>query len=235
MKPLMIAFVLFVWTCNAVAQPDLKVRTDEIGQVNAMENLMRALSYTRNIEIKEENIEGSAYLDEQFTDGVVALTTGATYTEVPLRYNVYNDEIEFRNRKGVVFNINNPASIRELTIGKSKFIYTDCKHRNENKKLFAEVIAEGNANLLKHHRIKLVNSKPAQTHRAAEPPKLVKIPSEYMIRTADGPAQLFKNEKELLKLLADKGKEIKELIKQQNLSIHQEEDLLAIIRFYNGV
>ncbi|HET6556497.1 MAG TPA: hypothetical protein VFG54_04225 [Prolixibacteraceae bacterium] len=233
MKPLFTALALF-FCLLSFGQATLSVQTNEIAQVNTMENLLRELSYTRELEPKVENIEGSVYLNEEFIDGTVALTTGANYSKIPLRYNVYNEEIEFRNTRGQLFNINNPEGIQALTIGESKFIYTECKLKKENKKLFVEVLSEGNVSLLKHHRLKLMPAKNAQTHTAAQPPKLVKIPSEYMIKTLEGSTMIFKNEKELLNLLADKREAISALIDQQKLSVNKEEDLIKIMDYYNG-
>jgi len=232
MKLLITAFALFLSVCS-FGQPNLKVQTDEIGQVNAMENLLRALSYTNSYEIKEADIEGIAYLDENFTDGAVVLTTGAKYSGIPLRYNVYNEQIEFKNLKGEVFNINNPSSINELTIGSSKFIYVNFIHSNKDRHLFAEVLSEGKASLLKHHRLSLQPAKQAETHRAAQPPKFVKIPSEYLIKKEDGNVQLIKSKKELLLMLTDKSKEINEMITKEKLSVKDECDLTRIVNFYN--
>lgn len=228
------AIALFV-SVFSFAQANLSVKTNEIAQVNDFENLLRELSFTRFSETKVENIEGTAYLEEKFIIGIVTLTNGSKYADIPLRYNVYNEEIEFRGQNGKEFNINNPESIRELTIGDSKFIYTDCKLHKENKMLFAEVLSEGKVSLLKHHRVKLVAAKPAESHKAAQPPRLVKASPEYLIRKEDGSTQYFRNEKELVNLLADKSEEIQKLMKVQKLSVHKEEDIIAIVDFYNGI
>jgi len=232
MKLLITVLALFLSVCS-FGQAGLNVKTDEIGQVNAMENLLRALSYSNSIEIKEADVEGVAYLDTNFTDGVVVLTTGAKYADIPLRYNVYNDLIEFKNPKGEVFNINNPSSINELMIGSSKFIYVDFIHSNKEKHLFAEVITEGKASLLKHHRLSLQPAKQAETHRAAQPPKFVKVPSEYLIKKEGGNVQLIKTKKELLMMLTDKSKEINDMIAREKLSVKVESDLARIVDFYN--
>ncbi len=233
MKLLITAFALLLSVCS-FGQANLKVQTNIIGQVNSMENLLNALSYTNSYEIKEADIEGIAYLDENFIDGLVVLTTGARYSGIPMRYNVYNDQIEFRNQKGEVFNINNPASISELAIGKARFIYLSYNHLKREKQLFAEVLTEGKACLLKHHRIKLQSAKPAETHRAAQPPKFVRIPSEYLIKKEGGNVQLIKSKKELLIMLTDKSKEISEMITREKLSVKVEGDLTRIINFYNS-
>ena len=218
----------------SMAQPDLRVQTNEIRQVNELENIVRQFNYTRNVTPKELNVEGSAYLDEQFKEGIVALTTGATYKKIPLRINVYNEEIEFRNPQGKIFNINNPASIRELIIGETKFIYADIRSNNEIKKVLAEVIEEGNISLLKHHRIRLTDSRPEQIHRPAQPPRFVRMPSEYLIRKEDGMAEPIKTEKDLLKILPEKHEKIKALLNQQKLSVKEEQDLATILRHLNG-
>lgn len=215
-------------------QADLHVQTNEIAQINDLENMLRSMNYIASTEFTEEDIEGSAYLDEQFINGTVTLTTGVVYSNIPLRYNAYNDLIEFRGRSNEIFNINNPDGIRELTIGESKFIYTGSFDNKQNKKIFAEVITEGTITLLKHHRINLMAAKPAQTHKPAQAPKFIKASSEFLLKKEDGNAWLFKNEKELLGLLSNKEK-IKELIKKEKLSIHKENDLKRIIEFHNSL
>lgn len=229
----LLAIILMLINLSIYAQPNLNVRTDEIAQVNELENIVRQFNYTRNLEAKAINVEGSAYLDEQFVEGIVTLTNGASYHKIPLRLNVYNEEIEFRNPQGKIFNINNPASIRELVIGETKYIYTDVRTHHETQKVLAEVIEEGNVSLLKHHRIRLTEGRSEQTHRAAQPPRLVRMPSEYLIHYAVENTRPIKNEKELLLAIPAKREQVKELIDREKLSVKNEQDLVRIIRFLN--
>lgn len=230
------SFTAFALTISifSFGQGYLNAGSNEVEKVKDMQKFMSALSINRNVSSKEANIEGSAYLNEQFINGVVALTNGTNYTDIPLRYNAYNEEIEFSDNNGNRFNINNPENIREVTIGESKFIYTDCKLKKENKKIFAEVLAEGKISLLKHYRIKYLPAKEAESYKAPQPPRFVIAPSEYMIRKSDGYTQIFRNKNELLMLLSDKKEVISVLIKQQKLSINDEKDLATIIGYYNG-
>ena len=234
MKLFLIILTVFASLLCFGQQPNLNTPVDMVDQVSNMENLIRALSFQTSMEPKAENVEGTAYLHDEFENGDVLLATGVKYTGIPLRYNVYNDQIEFRNQAGKVYNINNPEGIRELIIGDSRFIYVGCLRNKKMQGAFVEVISEGHISLLKHHRIKIQPAKPAQTHQEAQAPKFVKIPSEYLIRKADGVGQYFKNEKELLALLSDKKSEISKLISRENLSVNQEKDLIRIINFYNG-
>lgn len=232
MKLLFTAFALLL-SVYSFGQPDLNVQTNERAQVGDLENIVRAWSLNHTLELKTEDVEGSAYLNEEFINGTVALNTGVIYSDIPLRYNVYNDLIEFRSTSGKVFNINNPEAINQLSIGNSKFIYTDCKLHKKSEKLFVEVISEAGVSLLKRHKMKLNPPKEAETHKPAQPYMLVKMPSEYLIRKSDGTTQLFKTKKELLLLLSDKSEKIDELIKHQKLSVNNENDLVAIVKYYN--
>lgn len=232
MKFYFTALVMII-SVSCFGQGYLNAGSNEIEQVKDMQKFMSALSFNKNVHTQEANIEGSAYLEEQFVNGVVALTNGTSYADIPLRYNAYNEEIEFRDNNGDRFNLNNPESIREVTIGKSKFIYTDSKFKNENKKIYAEVLTEGTVSLLKHYRIKFVPAKEAESYKAPQPPKLVKAPSEYLIQKADGSNQLFKNKKELLKILSGKSEKINKFIDQQKLSFRNEADLISIVAYYN--
>jgi hypothetical protein len=230
---LLFLIIAVLFYSNSFGQADLNVQTNEMAQINDLENLVRAWILNSSIETKEVDVEGCPYLNEQFISGVVTLNSGIKYSGIPLRYNIYNDLIEFKSKSGKVFNINNPEAITELTIGDSKFIFTDCRSNKKNEKLFVEVISDYNVGLLKHYRMKLLDARKAETHKPDQPPMLVKIPSEYFIRKSDGTSQHFRNKKELLELLSDKSDKIDELIKQQKLSIKNENDLLAILKYYN--
>lgn len=230
---ILVTFYSLLLSFFSFAQPNLNVQTNERAQVNDLENIVRSWSLNNLIELKAEDIEGSAYLNDEFIIGTVTLNTGVKYSNIPLRYNVYNDEIEFRSNSGKLFNIHNPESIKELTIGDSKFIYTDCILHKRNEKLFVEVILESNISLLKRYKMKLNPPKEAETHKPAQSYSLVKIPSEFLIRKSDGTARLFKNKKELLTLLSDKSDKIDKLIKQQKLSANNEQDLKTIVKYYN--
>lgn len=224
-------FALLV--CYSFGQADLKVQTNEIAQVNDMENLMRSLSYSsnRSEELNVMDVEGSAYLDEEFKEGNVILTTGVSYRGIPLRYNVYNDLIEFRNRNGEVYNINNPEGIKELTIGDAKFVYITT---DKYGKIFADVVTEGKVNLLKQYRMTLLPAKPAETHRKAQAPRFENLPPRFLVQYETGTSQSFKNKKELLKLLNSESSKVNELIRTKKLSVHREADLKQIISFYNS-
>lgn len=228
-----LTILLLLASLFSFSQPDLNVQTNEIAQINELENIVRQFNYTRITKPSEVAIEGSAYLDEQFTEGVVSLTNGAIYRKIPLRLNIFNEEVEFRNRSGKIFNINNPDSIRELKIGETKFIYTNLKLHHKTQKVLAEVIEEGNISLLKHYRIILTEPRPAQTHRQAQPPKFVKAPAEYLIQMENGQAHLFKNKKELLHLFVQQKEKLDDWIDQENLSIKNEQDLSSIVKFLN--
>lgn len=213
-------------------QPSLNTPVDMVDMTSNIENLIRALSFPSNTETTELNVEGSAYINEEFTDGMVELSNGKKYSGIPLRYNAYNDLIEFRNKAGKIYNINNPAEVRGLTIGQSKFEYVEGKKTGSG--FFAEVLTDGNTRLLKHYRLKIQPAKPAQTHQEAQPPRFVKIPSEYLIRRPNGDVKPVRNNKDLLSLLADKNTAIEKLIRSERLSVSEEKDLIRIVNFYNA-
>ena len=233
MKLRLTLLALIVVLVSRAQQPNLHTPVDLVDNVTNIENLIRALSFPSNMETEEVKTEGNAYLNEEFTEGTVALSNGTTYNRIPLRYNIYNDQVEFRNKSGKIYNINNPSEIRQVTIGQSKFEFIQPKGKRSKSQFFAEVLVEGNTSLLKHFRMKIQPAKPAQTHQEAKAPVFVKIPSEYLIRRPCGEIHQFKNQKELLSLLADKNILVDELIKRESLSVTRESDLIRIVGFYN--
>jgi len=55
-------------------------------------------TYTHN-NLKISDIQGTPYLDGEFSPGKITTKDGTVYTEIPLRYNAYSDELEFQKDK----------------------------------------------------------------------------------------------------------------------------------------
>jgi len=203
MKTTTTIFLILAAFSQAFSQADLNVQTDEIMQANSLENLMRALSYTDALPLKEYEIEGSAYYCDSFRLAEVSLSNGMKYKDVPVKYNVYNDIMEIRGRDGLAYTINNSQAVDEIILNEGpKFVYTHYINKGKSTDFFAEVLVDGNARLLKQHSLALIPAQPAGTHTEAQPPKFVKRSSKYFLQIDMGNPIPFKNTSQLLKLLA---------------------------------
>jgi len=231
-----IAFLILSLTVlsSTHGQADLNVRTDEIMQVNSLENLMRALSHIDALTPLNYEVEGSAYYCDSFQLASVILSSGVEYKNVPIRYNIYNDKMEFQNSKGVAYNINNPSAVSEILINDGpKFSYVHYISKGKSSEFFVEIIADGKARLLKKHAITLIPAQPAGTHTEAKPPKLVPRPSDYYIQIGTVDPLPFKNSKQLIDILSEYSSAINFSPLTPQLSKNREESFVEIVNYFN--
>lgn len=235
MKYSIFSFLFLLFFINSYGQADLKVKTSEIDQISDLENILRAFSYTVTNEIDIAAIDGSAYLDEEFSSGEVLLNSGVKYNGIPLRFNIYNDQIEFKGKNDQVFNINNPESLSEVKFDNHMFRYVEVESNKQPKNIFAEVLVDGHVKLFKQYRIKLQPATPAQTHKEAQAPKFVMLSSNYFIKKGNNPALPVKKENDILKVFSDKASEMKVFMTREKLSTSKENSFFKIVEFYNSL
>lgn len=107
MKNLFFILILVV-SIDAMGQADLKTVSNITEQANNLDFFLRSLTF--NSAATYSDIAGSPYLKEEFSDGYVILESGQK-VDLSLRYNIYNDLMEFEN-KGVVYNFNDPDKVK---------------------------------------------------------------------------------------------------------------------------
>lgn len=234
MKLLLIAGLLISVNVVLSQKPNLSTPVDVGAMTNNMENLLRALNYNTNIERTADDIEGSAYLREEFLDGRVTLEN-VEYNHIPLRYNVYNDLVEFKSNNGEVYNINNPDVVEEIVIGDKRYRYLTCVLQKEEVKLFAELLCDGTVKLYKHHRMRIQPARAGGTHTKPQPPRFVNVAPLYVVENPGVGVRVLNNKKELFAVFGDKSAQIKKFMKDRSLSVKQEADLVKIIEFVSSI
>lgn len=235
MKLLLIAGLLISVNVVFAQEPNLSTPVDVGAMTNNMENLLRALNYNTNIERTADDIEGSAYLREEFLDGRVTLENGVEYNHIPLRYNVYNDLVEFKSSNGEVYNINNPDVVEGIVIGDKIYRYLTCEVQKEEVRVLAELLFDGTVKLYKHYRMRIQPGRVAGTHTKAQPPKFVNTPSLFVVEIPGTGLEVINGKKELFAVFGDKSAQIKKFMKDRGLSVKQEADLVKIIEFVSSI
>src|SRR5665648_995617 len=62
-------------------------------------------------DLKMSDIQGTPYLEEEFSNGKIITSEGTTYDGIPLRYNAYSDDLEFQKGEDT-YNIDPKIIIR---------------------------------------------------------------------------------------------------------------------------
>ncbi len=175
------------------------------------------------------SIEGSPYLYDEFTKGDIVTTDSILYSGIMLRYNIYNNVIEFK-KNDVALELNEKFPLLYALVNNAIFV------KIENQEGYFLRLSSGKLNLLEKKRIKFAQSKPASGYRATTKAAFKKLDSQYFIyKNSDTPMVEIKKKTDFLPLVSDKKEEIEDYMKKENIKITKGEDLAALVDYYNSL
>lgn len=183
--------------------------------------------------LSETDIEGSPYLNYEFINGNVYTKSKTQYTDIPLRYNIYNDEVEFKSLEGSIEAITDPETIEKVTVGDNVLVYIPYLTFKKTNQGFFKLITDGPTKLYARANIQYKEPVPAAPYKDAEPAKFVKKEDTYYIRFGEEAAQLIENKKDLVKVFPDHKKEIAAFIKNNKINHRKEDKLKELVDYYN--
>lgn len=185
--------------------------------------------------LNESNIKGSPYLDDEFNYGSIYTVDKKHFADVPLRYNIYNDDLEFKNPKGEVQALATPDIVEKAVFGSTQLVYAPYFQSNKNKKGFFVVLEEGKVSLYLKPGVIFREGTAPGAYKDPEPPKFVKKSDEYYIRIGTGQAQLIGSKKELIAAFPDNQDKIESFISKNKTKTNKPESLKELVQYYNSL
>jgi len=183
----------------------------------------------------EANIDGSPYLNDDFIEGAVFTTSKTQYVGVPLRYNIYNDQIEFQLGENPVQALAAPETVEMVQFGDFMFEYIPYANAKKIKRGFFIVEEKGNATLYSKPQVVFENAKKPAAYQDAKPAQFIKRPDEYYIRVGKEPAMLMAKKKDLEEIFPDRKDEISGFIRKNKVKPKNPELLKELVQFYNAL
>ncbi|MEO5581565.1 MAG: hypothetical protein ABIR66_02650 [Saprospiraceae bacterium] len=182
---------------------------------------------------KSSDIEGSPYATDSFKLGKVYTTKGV-FNGVYLRYDLFNDWIEFLE-KGKHLILSPEPSIVKVEID-SITLYAQPFYKEGKLTMgFFKMLYDKNIILLKHQSVKF-NEKPPT--KAVE---LISVPAsfsaeadKFFIRFNHMEAKPILAIKKLVSMFPDHEKEIASFVKRKNIRLNQN-DLMSLVTYYSKV
>ena len=192
---------------------------------NQLENLMnevRTLSVMNATGgLSYDAIEGSPNYTEEFVSGTVYLKNGKNFS-LPLRYNLYTDDVDFMQEGKVYSLIKN--TVQEIQYGEELICLENSDYYFSREK--------GKFSLYVKKEISFQDKVPAKPYVEPVPAKFKQETDEYYLKEDGQPAKEIKNKKALQVMLGD-NKEALDFIKKSKVKM-KEEDLLELVRFLNA-
>lgn len=186
---------------------------------------------------KKTEVWGSEYLNDDWYNGNVRMNGNKLYGIEKMRYNILQNLVEYQF-EGLTYGL--ADEITEFDIedrngdNNSKRIFRKGFRNDENpsEKLFYEILYDGKTKLVRKWAINIVTyTEPMTTNQTR---RYLQVFSLYISKNN----QLFKikkDKKHVLKVLEDKHDELSKYISASNIALNTEENIIEVLRFYDGL
>ena len=185
--------------------------------------------------LTEKDIEGSPYLNPEFIKGDVYTSSKVKFVEIPLRYNIYNDEMQFQSPDGKIAAIAAPEIIEKVTFGDYNMEYIPFVNAKKIRRGFFIVLVKGNATLYARPNIDYREPVPPGAYKEPEPARFINQPDSYYIRIGMEAAQKIENKNDLEAVFPDHKKEVADFIKKNKVNQRKADKLKALVEYYNSL
>lgn len=181
-----------------------------------------------------EDIDGSPYLNDEFVEGTVFTTFKTKFADIPLRYNIYIDQIEFESDKEIQI-FASPETVELIEFDEKQFEYVPYSVSNKTKRGFFIVEERGSATLYAKPKVTFQEAKKPAAYQDAVPAQFIKRPDEFYIKAGENPAMLISSKKDLESVFPDYQKEVSEFIKKKKIKPKSLESLKELVIYYNSL
>jgi hypothetical protein len=175
-----------------------------------------------------DDVQGSPYLNREFTEGLIYLKD-TTAVRLPLRYNIYTDEMEYLLNE-VVYEVGNPRFINKVLLEGSVFVYLQFVDKGG----FFELLEAGKCSLVQKRKVAYQPAEgPKPIQGTITPAKFLKDPDVFYILTTDSQVFRITNMKSVVNALKDHQPEIEAYTREEGIRGTRKDNLLKIAKFYN--
>jgi hypothetical protein len=178
-----------------------------------------------------KNIEGTPYVNDEFTDGVFFLKDTVAI-QLPIRYNMYTDEMEYQ-LKGSNYVVGNPLVLKKVKLGESIYVYLQFIQKGG----YFELFELGKCTIVQK---KAVDLKPAEETKPIVAPmgvtaKFIRKSDIYYFVVHDSLTYKIENMKSVTDALQDQKPKIESFIKQEKIKNTKKGNLIKIAKYYNSL
>ena len=189
-----------------------------------------------NMTLSEVDIEGTPYLDDEFIKGTVYTTSKQKIIDIPVRYNIYNDNLEFKSPEAKILAVSKPETLELIDFGKYKMKHTSYIDTKQTRYSFLILQEEGKATLFAKPEVFFQEGVKGDGIRPSKAAEFIRKPDSYYISIDNKPAAKIDNKKDLINVLSEHQEEISEFLKQNKVkNITKDAQLQAIVKYYNSL
>lgn len=191
------------------------------------------MSRTVNLKTAPKNVSGSPYFSEKFQRGTIYKNNTVLKSNINLRYNASRDlvEIEFNQNQSKI--LRNSSSIYAV-INNKQYVYIQDTLDEENNGYFIALHKDQKMSLYKKQEKIFREGKKSINSMTSDIPATYKTKETLFLVNDKGILQeLPKSKNGKIKSFTNHIKELKLYVKENNLNINKENQLIKLVTYYN--
>ncbi|WP_320112962.1 hypothetical protein [Draconibacterium orientale] len=185
--------------------------------------------------LTESDIEGSPYFNDEFIKGSIFTYQKIQYNDIPLRYNIYNDEMEFQTPNNQVLSIAAPEIVDKAVLGENTFSNIPYALGNKVKRAYFILLTEGKLSLYARPEVLYKKPKKAAAYSEPEPAKFEKRPDTYYLRLNQQAAVRIESKKDLQNFFTDHQNKMESFIKKNKIKPGKADKMMELVEYYNSL
>jgi hypothetical protein len=194
------------------------------------------ISLKKSTEPLSFDYEGSPYNKDIFVKGDIYFDINQRFPNIPLRYNIFNDEMEFKiEGQETIYAIKPDKRIQKIIIQEDTFVVAEYEEKTKIIPGFFKLLATGEIDLLAKYQVDFKEEQPAKALVLPEPAKFIRKEDQYYIKIKEGITQKISNIKKLIELIGNHKNELNDYTKKEKISARNESELIQFISFYNSL
>lgn len=181
----------------------------------------------------DKKVEGNMYFNKDFH---LAIVDGKKEKPYMLRYNAYLDVMEFYDGKELYFVEKEKYKTFDFGIGKNIYVLENYVPKDESISGYLIQLVKGNITLYKSQTMvyKLVETIDVGFGTDKKPERLEPAKEVYYVKVGDGNiVKLPRSKNNLAELINRDKKEFSKFMKENNLNMNMEKDLIQLFKFIN--
>lgn len=170
------------------------------------------------------------YLEPGWTHGQVILTNQKILEDIPLRYDIYHQQVQFI-RDGDTLAFAKPEEVASIIMDGRKLVYIELSDEGKVSKGYFEVLSYGDTRLLLRRIVKYHEQRDPQSNLKED--VFVRENLYYIQKPGEMPIPVEFNRTSVLNAFNDKELQVQEYIETNKLKMKTLEEMKKVLAYYN--
>ena len=165
--------------------------------------------------------------------GEVVVNDSLRFKNIPMRYNMYSDKMEFKNENQQTLEMDNTRLGWQFYLGNKKMANLQYLVKGKNVSGVLEWMVEGRIRLYKKYSVEFKPATKAAGYQDPEPDRFCRLDDHYLIAIDGALPDFCRSSKEVVEKLRSVKPDIDRYVKEQKLKLKTDEGLIMLVEYCN--